>query len=381
MRRIVWILIVAVVAFACSDDNFTIEGKITNSESPMIYLEKLEVGGTTVPYDSSKIDGKGNFKLKGNVSYPTFFYLRLNKQKLVTLLIDSTENVKFSADYINYSKDYRIEGSIGSQEVKELNTRLAVTNSKIDSIRSLIAYAGKSHDYEKKKETWINEIGAVCKDQASYSIDFINKNPFSLASVLAIYQRFSDGSYVVQDLQSMKMAASALYAMYPKSVHTQALYRDTEKLVKDIRTRELKDFIDQYGTNSPDISLPDLKGNEISLSSLRGKYVLLQFWSALDRSSRIQNAVLKENYQKFNRKGFEIYQVSIDTVKTAWQQAIAEDGLKWTNVGDLSGSIDALNKFNISKIPSNYLLDKEGTIIAKDVNGPALYKKLSEILN
>ena len=381
MRRIVWILIVAVAVVACSDDNFTIEGKITNSGTSMIYLEKLEVGGTTMPYDSSKIDSKGHFKLSGQVSYPTFFYLKLSNQKLITLLVDSTENISFSADYINFSKDYHIDGSLGSQKVEELNKKLARTNTKIDSIRSLISSCVSDRDYTTKRERWVQEIGAVYKDQSDFSKDFIAKNPFSLASILAIYQRFNDGSYVIQDLQTMKMAASALHAMYPNSVHAQALYRDTEKLVKDMRTREVKEFIQKYGTNSPDIVLPDTKGKSVTLSSLRGKYVLLQFWSVFDRSSRIQNAVLKENYQKFNPKGFEIYQVSIDTVKTAWQQAVIDDGLKWINVGDMKGSQTAVSTYNITKIPANYLLDKEGTIIAKDLKGPALFNKLNEILN
>lgn len=381
MIRIAWILIVALAVVACSDDNFTIAGKITNSETSIIYLEKLEVNGTTMPYDSSKIDNKGHFKLKGNVAYPTFFYLKLNKQKLVTLLIDSMENISFSADYINFSKDYHVDGSIGSQKVEELNNNLARTNTKIDSIRSLITNSVTDRNFIEQRDKWLSEIKAIYTDQSEFSKNFIAKNPFSLASVLAIYQRFNDGSYVIQDLQTMKMAASALHSMYPNSVHAQALYRDTEKLVKDIRSQEVKEFINKYGTNSPDIVLPDTKGKSIKLSSLRGKYVLLQFWSVYDRSSRIQNAVLKENYQRFNPKGFEIYQVSIDTVQTAWKQAVIDDGLNWANVGDMKGSLNALSTYNITKIPANYLLDKEGTIIAKDIKGPALLKALSEILN
>lgn len=381
MRRLVWILLIVAFAGACSDDNFTIEGKITNSETSMIYLEKLAVNGTTIPYDSSKIDGKGVFKLSGKVSYPTFFYLKLNNQKLITLLIDSMENINFSADYINFSKDYHIDGSYGSEKVEELNKKLAKTNSKIDSIRSLINSSMSDRDYAAKRKVWIEEIGMVYKNQSDFSKDFIAQNPFSLASVLAIYQRFNDGSYVVQDLQTMKMAASALHSMYPNSVHAQALYRDTEKLVKDIRNQEVKEFIDKYGINSPDINLPDINGKAVKLSSFRGKYVLVQFWSAFDRSSRMQNAILKQNYLKFNAKGFEIYQVSIDTIKTAWLQAITDDGMNWMNVGDMSGSINAISNYNITKIPANYLLDKEGSIVAKDLKGPALYNTLNEILN
>lgn len=93
------------------------------------------------------------------------------------------------------------------------------------------------------------------------------------------------------------------------------------------------------------------------------------------------NEVLAENYAQFKSKGFEIYQVSIDTDRQAWLDAIEEDNLKWTQVGDMEGSVNAVNFYNIQSIPSNYLLNRKGEIIGKNLKGPALHAKLSEILN
>jgi peroxiredoxin len=143
----------------------------------------------------------------------------------------------------------------------------------------------------------------------------------------------------------------------------------------------LQEFINSNGSNSPEIELPNPSGSEIKLSSLRGKYVLIQFWSVFDLNSRILNPVLKENYQKFNSKGFEIYQISIDTSRQAWIETIKADQLNWLNVGDMKGSLKAVASYNIQSVPFNYLLDREGKIIARDLKGPALYKKLNEILN
>lgn len=380
MKKIIFIIAAVLALYSCSDDNFKIKGTITNAQSSMIYLEKLGIEKTT-PVDSSEIDKKGRFKLSGSVSYPTFFLLKLNDQKFVTLLIDSLEEITFSADYINFSNDYLVEGSIGSKKVKQLNDKLSKTNTSIDSIRSLMSLSTANKNYQKQKEEWAKEIASIYEDQQEFSKKFVEDNPFSMASVLAIYQKFNNGNYVMQDLQTLKMAASALHSMYPKSVHAQSLYRDTEKLVRDIRAQEMNEFVDKYGTNSPDIKLPNPNGEKIALSSLRGKTVLVHFWSAADRTSRVTNQVLKDNYREFKSKGFEIYQVSVDENREAWETAIKQDGLNWTNVGDMNGSPSAIHSYNVTSIPSNYLLDGDGNIIAKNLMGPALHRKLNEILN
>lgn len=380
MNKLIWIFLAATVLVSCSDDNFTIEGKITNSQASMIYLEKLEINGST-PVDSAKIDNKGMFRLSGAVGYPTFFLLKLSDQKIITLLVDSLEEVSIAADYLNFSKDYKVEGSLGSQKVKQLNDHLTQTNTSIDSLKSLITLSVNERDYAQKREQWIREIESVYEKQEEFSKNFIAENPFSMASVLAIYQKFNDNNYVVQDLQSLKMAASALYSMYPRSVHAQTLYKNVEGLMKDIKAQEMREFINQYGQNSPEVVLPDPKGNDVALSSLQGKYVLVHFWASFDRSSRVMNSVLAENYREFRNKGFEIYQISVDSSRTEWTKAIADDQLRWINVGDMRGSNDAVNNYNITQIPANYLLDKEGAIVAKDLKGPALHRTLNELLN
>jgi peroxiredoxin len=227
-------------------------------------------------------------------------------------------------------------------------------------------------NYQLQKVRWEQEMMDIKKNQIDYSIAFVQKHPFSMASVLALYQKFDDSNYVIQDLQSLKVAASALNTVFPKSEHVQALYANTKRLMDVEKNNKLKDFILKNGTNTPDIVLPNEKGDNVALSSLRGKVVLLQFWGAKDRTSRIQNQALAELYSRYQSKGFEIYQVSIDTDREAWLNAIKEDGLVWTNVGDMKGSIIATNTFNIKKIPSNYIIDREGTIVYRDLQGPEL---------
>ena len=184
---------------------------------------------------------------------------------------------------------------------------------------------------------------------------------------------------MVQDLQSLKVAASALNSFFPKSEHVKALYANTQRLMVEEKNNKLQQFIEKNGVNSPDITLPNYNGREIALSSLAGKVVLIQFWSALNRDSRIQNEALVELYNKYKSKGLEIYQISIDTDRMAWLDAIKQDGLKWINVGDMKGSVTATNYFNIKAIPSNYILDKDRRITYKNLMGPALDQAIGKL--
>jgi len=376
------VFIIAVIAFACNDaSRYTIQGRISNAEGRYIYLDELKVT-STVNIDSVKLNKDGGFKFKGNVSYPSFFLLRLseNSKNFVTLLVDSAEQVEVSGDAANFSRDYQVKGSEGSALVQELNKQLSKTKHKLDSIRSLQISFRNEVGYEQQRKQWDTEYEQVRQAQISYSKKFVESHPFSMANVLALYQKFDDDTYVVQDLQSLKVAASALNSFFPESEHVKALYANTTKLMLDERNARLSKFIQQEGQNSPDIVLPDPDGKETALSSLRGKYVLLHFWASADKGSRIMNPVLAELYKKYHSQGFEIYQVSTDSNRYEWINAIDEDGLDWINVGDMEGSSVAVNTYNVTQLPFNYLLDKEGVIIGKNMQGPALDKLLGQVL-
>lgn len=374
------IAVLAVITFACKKHNgFVISGKITNTEGKYLYLDELKVS-SNVPIDSVKLKKDGTFKFEGKISYPNFYLLRLNDKNFITLLVDTTEKISVYGDAANFSRDYTVEGSPGSLLVQELNRTLTNTKHKLDSIRSRIKAFRYREDFDIQKIKWDQELADIKKSQIRYSTNFVQKHPFSMSSVLALYQKFDDSNYVVQDLQSLKVAASALNSIYPKSEHVKALYANTQRLMADEKNINLKDFIDKNAVNSPDISLPDYNGHQIVLSSLAGKAILIQFWSALDRASRIQNEALVELYAKYKSKGLIIYQVSIDTDRSAWLNAIEQDHLTWTNVGDMKGSNSAVNVYNVQSIPSNYILDKERNIVARNLKGPALDQAISKLI-
>jgi len=375
------LFVLATAIVACNDaSQYKIQGKISNADGNYIYLDELKVSSTEA-IDSVMVKNDGTFSFEGNVSYPTFFLLRLNPNNFVTLLVDSAEHVSVAGDAANFSREYSVTGSEGSLFVQELNKHLSRTKHQLDSIRSLQLSFRNDPEFAEKKKQWDQEYYEVRQNQVEYSQKFIAEHPFSMANVLALYQKFDDDTYVIQDLQSLKLAASALNSFYPESEHVKALYGNTLKLMAEERAAKMKQMIQEQGVNSPDIVLPNPDGKEIALSSLRGKYVLLQFWSAMDRGSRIVNPVLVELYKKYKSKGFEIYQVSVDDNRYEWLDAIDKDKLTWINVGDMKGSNQAVSNYNVTNIPLNYLLDKDGVIIARDLKGPNLDRLLGEILN
>lgn len=381
LNRIIFILIAAVILFSgCQKTNqFTIRGKITHAEGDTVYLEELLVSSRK-QIAEVKVDKNGEFEFKGVTSIPTYYLLKLSDANFITLLVDSLENVVVEADVANFGKEYYIEGSLGSLQIKELTEKFNSTQHKLDSIRSLNTLYQGNPDYERRKIQLDESFNSIIQAQVDYSTNFVINNPFSMASVFALYQKFDDQSYLVRDLQTMRTAASALHSIYPGSSQVQALYQNTLELVQNERNAKVQQYIQEQGENSPEIVLPDQDGKEIALSSLRGKVVLLHFWAAEDHGSRIINPVLVEAYKKYKNKGFEIYQVSVGQNRIEWVDAIDTDKLSWINVGDMKGSIAAAQIYNIQSVPFNYLLDKDGVIVAKNLKGPALDKALARIL-
>ena len=380
MKRAILIVWAAVLLFSCGPKNqFTISGTIDGGAGKTLYFSQLHPSKLTF-VDSVKLDKKGNFELKGTTSDPTFYLLQVSNTNFLTLLLDSADRVTIEGNYANLAFDYDVEGSANSKEIQELNQKFAEAKAKLDSLRALYNKNKNNPLYASTLESLNIEYASIANAYAQYASDFVKRNPFSPANIYALYQQWEPNAFVINDLQLMKTTASALSSLYPNNDHVKALYNNTLDIMRKERSMQAMQLLQQSAVNSPDINLPDQHGINRSLWSLQGKYVLLQFWSAKDRTSRVQNQVLNELYAQYRNRGFEIYMVSIDNDRAAWLQAIAEDNMSWINVGDMKGSYQAVNSYNIQAIPSNYILDKEGQIVAKNLQGPALTQALARIV-
>lgn len=383
LNRFFFILVITLILLSgCKNDShFTITGKITHAEGDTIFLDEMLITSFK-SVDQCKINSKGQFELKGIATAPTFFVLRLSNQNMnLYLLLDSTENVTIEADIANFNRDYTVEGSLGSQQLKELSKHYFNTQQKLDSLVNLREiYEGETGS-EQALKILEDQYNNLVDEQSEFSKKFILENPFSMASVYALYQRYSNNDFVMNDFQTMRTAASALQAVYPDNDFVKELIKETLRLLQQQRSNELQKLMDENAVNSPDIILPDVDGNDVALSSLRGKVVLVQFWAAENQESRALNSLLYDAYKKYRSKGFEIYQVNVGENRSEWIDAIDTDKMNWINVGDMEGSVNAVHAYNIQSIPANYLLDSEGVFIAKNIAGTNLDKILSQLLN
>lgn len=379
MKKAFYILITLSVLVACGKKtNFTLSGKLEGGAGKTIYFNRLNVS-TSLPADSVKLDKDGKFEFADHTSSPAFYILKLSKNSYVTLLIDSAEIVHIEGSYKNFTRDYQVSGSVGSGILRDLDNRFYRAKTQIDSLLKLQKTHKNDLLYSDQIRQWETQAIELKNNHSDYVTSLVKKNPFSLASVYALYQKWDENNFVVNDLNTMKTAASALYSIYPKNEQVVALYNNTLQLVNNEKNKQLSAVLQQNAVNSPNIILPDADGHERSLWSLHGKYVLLHFWSAKDRASLIVNPVLSELYNKFKSKGFEIFMVSVDDDRIAWREAIANDNLNCINVGDMKGSYQAVTNYNVQELPYNYLLDREGNIIAKNLKGPALNQTLTRI--
>jgi thiol-disulfide isomerase/thioredoxin len=379
MKKVIVFFIVPFFLFSCGHkNNFSISGKVEGGAGKKIYLNKLLLN-TQQPLDSAKLDKEGRFKFSASAHSPSFYILKLSSGSFVTLLVDSAENCKVTAPYKSFSENYKVDGSVGSEYLRDLNSRFLTAKKQLDSVQAI--YKKVQNDPLQSARARELELlsNSIKNNHSGFVTSFVKNNPFSLASVYALYQQWSENDYVIKDLQVMKIAASALFSVYPSNEQVVALYQNTSEIVREETNRKIVNALKEKAVNSPNIVLPDADGKTKELWSLHGKYVLVHFWSAKDPSSRIINPVLAEAYHKYSRKGFEIYMVSIDTDREAWMDAIQDYNLDCINVGDMKGSSQAVTNYNITSVPTNYLLDTQGEIIAKNLQGPALDQALSHI--
>ena len=387
--RFVLFLALLTTLFSCNNKNkLRVSGKISDAEGKTLYFQQLNLDGT-VDLDSVTLNKKGDFKFSlPKLQHPTFLLLKLTDNNLITLLADSTENVVVEAKGQNLNNTYAVKNSMGSAYVKTLNKKLDFTKVEVDSLVTAFNELPKN-DTIKRNEVR-DDILEVVNKQKDFIFDFIMTNPRSFASYYAVFQRFDDGSLILnpyekKDLNMYTAVATSLDLLYPDAPRVKQLKSFVLNTKKELRIKEIQSKL-LIGTKKeqgiPEIEEEDLKGEKVKLSSLKGKMVLLSFWASWDQKSRDENKRLLKIYNKYKPKGFEIYQVSLDKSKIIWEQAVEQDKLPWINVSDLQYTNSYPAKvYNVQKLPANYLISKEGELIGKDLFGRILDEKLQDLLN
>jgi len=369
------------VMISCGPEkNVRIQGTLSGTNTEKIYLRELGNEGASRS-DTVQLDAKGNFAFKHRISQPTFYSLTVN-DKAVTLLVHPGEKITVSGDARHLPLTYSVEGSEDSQHIRRLSQRLEHTVFVGDSLnRTLKMYEGNRNFVNIQRQfewNYINEVDSL----RAYNIRFMEQNPRSLVVIYALYQQFGQNGYLFseeEDIRYFRRADSTFYRRYPKVAMVNTLHANVVRMTEQYNAMKLNRMLYLLGQDAPEIELSAPDGKIVKLSSQKGKYVLLDFWASWSASCRTENVNLLNIYHKYHDKGFEVFQVSIDQSKSSWERAIKEDGLPWINVNDpKSWDSEVLQRYGVETIPANFLLDREGSIMTKNLKGDALDNRLRE---
>jgi len=362
---------------------YRVEGTLEGGAGRSVKLELVR-GNHLEMSDSARLDQEGRFVLKGPLEQPTFGVLRNDRNGTVMLILHPGDRLKLYGSYDDLEKGLQVEGSEDTRLYLLFRDTL---RRHIDSLQVLNRIYRDSlqsprigeitHDLRLRSQR-------ILDDQHAFTRRFVRQHAGSLVSLLVIYQQIAPGTYVMdpmKDFEDFVLLDSVLMQKYPAADPVVTFHAQMAELRSRKRQQEEMDRILGIGRVPPDIALPDPQGDTLRLSSLRGKVVLLDFWASWCAPCRQENPNLVRNYKKFHKKGFEIFQVSLDRTREAWLDGIRSDHLEaWYHVSDLGYWRSAVVKlYHIQAIPTNFLLDRDGRIIARNLRGEALTKKLEEI--
>lgn len=383
------ILAIIFILLSCQkkEQNFQLRGNLQNGAEQELYL--FEVKSTEIePLDTIKIDKQGHFQYDGFLESIRFLLLRTNKPEQIYLLAHPGDRITLTGDFQNLKASYQVEGSEDTRLVQKLNQRIEKTIFSLDSISSDYQEKLKEPgvDFEELRLKTRGEYETITNSQREFTINFIKNNTTSLSSLMALYQQIEAQSFLLSeegDFQYYVLVDSVLGELYPEVDYVKTFRSNVSEMLEAMEVQKRRTDPLPDGTLAPDIELPNPEGKKVALSSLRGNYVLLDFWAAWCGPCRKENPHLVDVYNKYHEKGFTIYQVSLDRTREAWLKGIEDDKIgKWTQVSDLKfWNSSVVPVYQIQAIPASFLLDREGRIIARNLRGAELEQKLSEIFD
>ena len=381
MKKVVYFLLALVVVGLGACDNgpkFKVQGEVTGAEDKTLYLEASGLEGIVL-LDSVKLGSNGSFSFaEACPESPEFYRLRMGGQ-VINFAVDSIETVTVKTDAAKFDTDYVIEGSENNQKIKELVMLQAELQQKVDKLSKSGIPAGLA---QNQLMNYINDYKEKVKRNYIYAAPNQSYGYFALFQTLNGYMIF-DPMANKDDVKCFAAVATSLNNAYPHADRSRNLYNMVIKGMKN--TREPQQEVVEIDPNIIqeadiiDIKLKDLKGNVRTLTELKGKVVLIDFTVYNNAMSAAHNLALRELYSKYQAKGLEIYQISLDADEHFWKTSA--DNLPWVCVRDAAGPYSQyVSIYGVAGLPSVFLVGRDNVLKLRGENIQDLDAEIRKLL-
>jgi len=377
------------IFFSCNSikgEEFVINGTIKNTKSKFIFLEKLSHSSIFL-VDSVKINDKGNFIFKANIDQIGFYRITLSKNasQSPTWLLSLSPNEKLTATLDALKpNEYIFKGDAKQTDFQTMLQTVNTQQADLMQLSNQYQNITKDNPNSKDASALMQMIQSKSDQFNTYISNVLlnSINPITKYYLYSIILQQMQGQQLPNEiLQQITNFSKEIDSTLPKSIYASDFAKIASNLAKSNQNNGEPEDMLSIGKPAPDVSFIDESGKNVTLSSFKGKTVLMDFWASWCRPCRNENPNVVAAYKKYKDKGFMIVSISQDRDLDRWKQAIIQDGLIWnSHFADQKINNAASILYKVSYIPKTYLIDKNGIIIAKDLRGAALEEALEKAL-
>ena len=379
MKKYAFLALAVLGMVSCSEKKFHVEGSITNAKDSVLYLENISLMGPEV-IDSVRLDADGQFSLAGEAQQaPEFYRLRISDQ-IISLSIDSTETITVKAAYPQMASQYEVSGSENCSKIKELALRQMQLQQRVMAVSR-----NESLTVEQANDSILAMVNHY-KDEVKR--EYIFPDPSKPYAYFALFQAL--GNMLIfnprnnpDDIKVFAAVATSWDTYWPDAERGKNLHNIAIEGMRNVRTIEANQAktIDHSKIQTAgviEIALNDNKGNVRKLTDLKGQVVLLDFHVFDQKDSPARILALRELYNKYHAKGFEIYQVSLDNDEHFWKQQTA--ALPWISVRTDESNNGFLTVYNIQTLPEFFLIDRGNNLTSRSQQIDDIDKAIQSLL-